>query len=89
MSYADTEWENRAQCRDVGAETAEAFFPAPGEVANVALAKSICAACEVRSECLAAAFATGDDHAVRGGMTAEERRATRARKIRTGQRGAA
>jgi transposase-like protein len=51
------------------------FFPDPGDTAAIAVAKRLCAACRVRPACLAMAVATGDQHAIAGGLTAAERAA--------------
>ena len=52
------------------------FFPASGvgpPVAQIAEAKTVCARCEVRGECLALALATRQRHRIRGGTRPEER----------------
>lgn len=43
-------------------------------------AKRICARCPVRTQCLELAYRTGDDWAIMGGLTAQERRERRTRK---------
>lgn len=46
-----------------------------------AKAKKVCAGCPVRAQCLADAHETRDEHGVRGGLTAKERRAGRERPV--------
>lgn len=65
------DWREQAACR--GMETA-IFFPTRGDNAGVAQARSICAGCPVRRQCLDNALAdTGDRYGIRGGLTARER----------------
>lgn len=75
------EWLHRARCRN---EDPELFFPVgtSGPAASqVAAAKAVCRQCEVRTECLEWAMATGQDAGVWGGLSEEERRAlARARR---------
>lgn len=62
-------WHTDAACRGVGAAT---FFPERD--ASAAAARTICATCPVRADCLAAAHSYGTDTAgVWGGTTARER----------------
>ena len=54
----DAGWGPRAACRSADPEL---FFPVSGagpSVAQIAEAKTVCARCEVRGECLAIALAT-------------------------------
>ena len=71
------EWVHRARCKD---EDPELFFPI-GTTGPAAIqaqrAKSICSRCQVRSECLEWAMATGQEAGVWGGLAEEERRALR------------
>lgn len=75
-----TEWMARAVCRF---EDPEIFFPTaedgPELVAQVALARSVCARCPVRAECLAEARAR-IPYGIAGGLTPEERRTPRPRR---------
>jgi WhiB family redox-sensing transcriptional regulator len=75
-------WLSQAACRD---EDPELFAP-PGETGPAARqieeAKAVCHRCPVAAECLHGAIAEGDDHTVRGGTTAGERRSMRARARR-------
>ena len=65
-------------CRD---QDPELFFPigsAAPALAQVAEAKTVCAGCQVRADCLSYAIATGQDDGVWGGTTEEERRVIKA-----------
>lgn len=66
-------WQDFAAC--VGTDP-ELFDPLPGS-RDEARALAVCARCLVRSECLTDAFAMGDDDTIRGGLTADARRALR------------
>jgi WhiB family transcriptional regulator, redox-sensing transcriptional regulator len=78
------EWVHHARCKD---EDPELFFPI-GTTGPAAIqterAKSVCTRCDVRSECLEWAMATGQDAGVWGGLSEEERRSLR-RARRRGQ----
>lgn len=69
-----TDWRDSAACRD---EDPELFFPisevGPGS-AQVERAKSVCARCPVRSECLKYAMDSGLGYGIFGGLTVLERR---------------
>jgi WhiB family transcriptional regulator, redox-sensing transcriptional regulator len=68
------DWLDSGACRD---EDPDLFFPiafaGPG-LAQIALAKAVCARCAVREMCLGFALETRQDHGVWGGMSEEERR---------------
>ena len=64
-------WWQEAACIEA-ARTVE-FFPARGE--SSAAAKTVCARCAVRTECLADALDNQIEFGVWGGMTERERRA--------------
>src|SRR4051812_7271740 len=69
-----SDWTNRARCRD---EDPETFFPlGEGETAygQIDHAKSICALCAVRTQCLHLALSSDSQHGVWGGLSAKERR---------------
>jgi WhiB family redox-sensing transcriptional regulator len=71
------DWVRRARCKD---EDPELFFPlgATGtSMLQTAMAKQICALCDVRVECLEWALSSGQDSGVWGGLTEDERRALR------------
>jgi hypothetical protein len=90
MSYApDTltrpgEWYVLAECRDLP----ELFIERDRDAEGLAMAREICAACPVRTECLAAAMVEeGSDDStrragIRGGLTPTER-GQLSRRIRT------
>lgn len=67
-------WRDRAACNDADPE---AFFPpdsyGPKPKGWDAEARRLCGACPVKAECLAAAIDEDDRHAIRGGLSIEER----------------
>jgi WhiB family redox-sensing transcriptional regulator len=68
-----TEWRSLGACL---AADPDLFFPissAGPAAGQISRAKSICAACPVRQQCLSFALDTGQVHGVWGGTTAEER----------------
>jgi len=77
------EWVHRARCKN---EDPELFFPigttGPAAI-QIERAKAVCTQCEVRSECLEWAMATGQDAGVWGGLSEEERRALRRARRRS------
>ena len=76
------QWRLFAACRSGDPEL---FFPisdsGPGRE-QTARAQAICAACQVRRECLAFALQTGQIHGIWGGTTEHERAAERRREAR-------
>src|SRR6266508_4870623 len=66
----DPEVVRGAACGD---QDLELFYPDPGDQAAEQAAKQLCAACPVRQPCLEMALATGDQHAILGGTTPQER----------------
>jgi WhiB family redox-sensing transcriptional regulator len=56
-----------------GADDLDLFYPDPGDTAAEQAAKRVCAGCPVQEPCLEMALATGDQHAILGGTTPEER----------------
>jgi WhiB family redox-sensing transcriptional regulator len=62
-------WRERALCAQADPE---AFFPEKGE--STAPAKRVCAACEVRADCLQEALDRGERFGVWGGCSQGERR---------------
>lgn len=64
-----------------GVET-NVFFPRPNDTAAVEAAKDICRGCPVMRACLMQALRNGDEHAVLGGTTPDERRRIRRRLAR-------
>ena len=67
-------WHSRAACRG---EVPDVFFPS--EKGNYERAKAICARCEVRQDCLAAALAHPEAWGYWGGTSERERRRIRRR----------
>ena len=75
LDWSATKWFERAGC---AGEDPEVFFPVgttPAALAQVRMAKSICARCPVSTECLRWALETNQDAGVWGGLTEVERRA--------------
>jgi|SRR5271163_2754135 WhiB family transcriptional regulator, redox-sensing transcriptional regulator len=75
-------WRSAAACRSADPDL---FFPrsATGLAAQIARAKTICAGCGVRRECLEFALAHGQNYGIWGGTTAEDRQRDRRRRRRT------
>lgn len=73
------EWQSRANCLGVDPDL---FFPERG--ASTREAKSICAACEVRTDCLDYALDHGEKFGIWGGTSERERR--RLRRARAAER---
>lgn len=72
----ETDWRQRANCRDV--RDPDLFFPVGttgSALEQTEQAKSICRACEVRQQCLDWALETHQESGVWGGLAEEERRA--------------
>lgn len=73
----DNDWRHYAACRDADPEL---FYPVGhGSVADpqIEAAKQWCRHCPVATQCLQYALTVGDDHAVLGGTSPDERRAYR------------
>jgi WhiB family redox-sensing transcriptional regulator len=73
VTVRSASWRQAAACWSADPDL---FFPvsSPGQsVEQVARAKSVCAACTVRGQCLQYALAANEAHGVWGGMTEEER----------------
>jgi WhiB family redox-sensing transcriptional regulator len=68
----DSDWRDRSACR---ATDPDLHFPEPGNTAQLAAAKAVCAACPVRAECLQFALDTGSRSGVFGGLGEDERAA--------------
>ena len=72
----DLEWQLAAACRG---EAASSFYPPPHferkelRLARERAAKSICATCAVRHECLSFALRTAEPHGIWGGLNELER----------------
>lgn len=70
-------WMTDALCLQIDPEL---FYPEQG--ASNREGKRICAACDVRAECLAFAFARSEPYGIWGGLSARERwRVTRAARL--------
>lgn len=63
-----SDWRQLARCTEADPEL---FYPEARESGQAA--KSICAACEVRADCLTTALATRELHGIWGGLTYRER----------------
>ena len=73
-------WRRCATCRG---KDPELFFPvgsAGPALAQIAEAKKTCR-CAVRGACLVFAMATGQEHRIWGGLTEDERRRLRRRRV--------
>jgi WhiB family redox-sensing transcriptional regulator len=68
-------WMSRAAC--AGGES-ETFFPECSEPAVAA--RTICAACDVRAECLEFSLRERIEHGVWGGLSSKERKELRRKK---------
>ena len=73
-SFADVlseipDWRKDALCAETDPEV---FFPEKGGSAR--WAKSICAVCDVREQCLAEALVNGERYGIWGGVTERDRR---------------
>jgi WhiB family redox-sensing transcriptional regulator len=79
----DFAWRDAAACR--GLDT-NVFFPLTDEEADEA--KTVCAACPVREECLEFALLTRQNDGVWGGLTEAERRRLRRRRREQARRAA-
>lgn len=66
------DWRDRALCAETDPEL---FFPETGQ--STVPAKRVCAACEVRAECLQDALDRRENHGVWGGLSPQERRRLR------------
>lgn len=78
------DWRTDAACAPGSGIDPDVFFPVgemwkdtPLDRENARQAKAVCWVCPVAAECLTSALACGDDHAIAGGMTPDERRALR------------
>jgi WhiB family redox-sensing transcriptional regulator len=74
----DTRWMEHARCAETDPET---FYPVgSSRAADYEPAKTICARCDVRNDCLRYALDTNEEHGVWGGLTPDERYALRQRR---------
>lgn len=65
-------WQTRANCLGVDPDL---FFPERG--ASTREAKSVCAGCEVKGDCLEYALVNGEKFGIWGGLSERERRRLR------------
>ena len=83
----DVDWQTQAACR--GADANLFFAPTHQETkeertAREAQAKSVCASCPVREQCLTFALTTRESHGIWGGLNEGERRHLLEREKRAG-----
>jgi WhiB family redox-sensing transcriptional regulator len=71
-SEEDRRWQRRANCLGVDPDL---FFPERG--ASTKEAKSVCARCEVKDECLEFAITNAEKFGIWGGLSERERRRIR------------
>ena len=74
-SYDSTSWREQAACRHGDPDI---FFPISKTgraLADIGRAKTVCAACLIRSQCLSFALDTRQDYGIWGGYDEDERRA--------------
>lgn len=74
-TYDPKEWRLAAACRDLDTDV---FFPETED--EIAVAKAVCATCQVREACLEFALITRQDDGVWGGLDENERRRLRRRR---------
>jgi WhiB family redox-sensing transcriptional regulator len=82
------DWRHRAACRD---QDPELFFPigtTGPALMQVDEAKAICNRCEAVDECLSWALSSDQDAGVWGGLSEDERRAVKRRRVRAELRSA-
>jgi WhiB family transcriptional regulator, redox-sensing transcriptional regulator len=81
LGAADYDWRKDALCRDTDPAL---FFPV-GTTGNALVqidhAKATCAECTVASDCLDFALGTNQDSGIWGGLTEEERRVIRRKRV--------
>ena len=76
LAIDELSWQDYANCRVADADL---FFPERG--ASTRRAKAICAACEVKPQCLAFAIRHGEKFGIWGGMSERERRRVRRERV--------
>ncbi|MDP8959208.1 MAG: WhiB family transcriptional regulator [Actinomycetota bacterium] len=81
LAVDELAWQDFANCR--GADS-DLFFPERG--ASTRQAKAICAACEVRVECLEFALRHGEKFGIWGGLSERERRRIRKQRALAARR---
>ena len=78
MLFDPMAWKSDAACQDYDPDM---WFPSPGESAKEA--KRICAACNVREECLQYALDNSIKHGIWGGVSEKDRRPMRLARVRS------
>ncbi|MBO3744886.1 WhiB family transcriptional regulator [Streptosporangiaceae bacterium NEAU-GS5] len=73
-----SDWRDAGLCAQVDPDL---FFPDPGDRAAVIRAKSVCAACPVRFECLTDALTRNERFGVWGGLSERDRRNRRGKPL--------
>ena len=84
LAVGDLGWQDYANCR--GAD-ADLFFPERG--ASTRKAKSICAVCQVRVDCLEFAVVNSEKFGIWGGLSERERRKIRKQRALAARQAAA
>jgi WhiB family redox-sensing transcriptional regulator len=81
LGAADYEWRDHALCRDTDPEL---FFPVGTTghaLEQIDRAKDVCGECQAARDCLDFALDTNQDSGIWGGLTEEERRVIRRRRV--------
>lgn len=81
LGAADYEWRDDALCRDTDPEL---FFPVGTTghaLEQIDRAKDVCGECYASGNCLDFALETNQDSGIWGGLTEEERRVIRRRRV--------
>jgi WhiB family redox-sensing transcriptional regulator len=81
LGAADFDWRDEALCRDTDPSL---FFPVGTTglaVMQIDKAKGVCAECTASAACLDFALETNQDSGIWGGLTEEERRVIRRRRV--------
>lgn len=73
------DWVVSAECRD--AYDPDAFFPIAEQEGPTLYAKGLCARCPVSAACLRWALDNGMDRGIWGGLTEQERRELKVRRL--------
>jgi WhiB family redox-sensing transcriptional regulator len=81
LGAADYEWRDVALCRDTDPAL---FFPVGTTghaLEQIARAKAVCTECDAARDCLDFALETNQDSGIWGGLTEEERRVIRRKRV--------
>jgi WhiB family redox-sensing transcriptional regulator len=82
----DRRWTEVAECAKPGSTY---MYPSKTDSIGIQRAKSLCAACPVRGECLTEAMRINEQHGIWGGLTADERNKLRSNRARAARARAA